>query len=171
MKLTDGERLLTVMLTEVMEALQLNREIDPALIKTLACNGDDWAIKRKYSGIFTRDPVDPEIVSETTNILWMWGIVEDGLSKLTGSDADEAKTWFATEFYGFDGNNDPHYGVAHTMINELGEFAEFKDRALNSHTQTSLNRYRRMYEKFDKYVAAGGAAPLSMNALRDIFKN
>ncbi len=33
MKLTDGERLIVVMLAEVMEEMGLNREIDPALVK------------------------------------------------------------------------------------------------------------------------------------------
>ena len=75
MKLTDGERLIAVMLAEVMEALKLNREVDPALIKTLVCSGDDWAIKRKYSGIFNSGGPTAEEVSETTNILWMWGII------------------------------------------------------------------------------------------------
>ncbi len=168
MNLTDGERLLAVMLAEMMEAMKLNNEIDPSLIKTLVCNGDDWAIKRKYSGIFASESPTDEQVTETTNILWMWGIVEHSLAELTGAQADEAKGWHWTSFGGFDGNNDDHYGIAHTMINELGEFQDFKDRGLNSHTQSSLPRYRAMYAKFDKYVNAGQASPLSFEALRDL---
>ena len=68
MKLSDGERLIVVMLAEVMEALKLNREVDPSLIKTLACGGDEWAIKRKYSGLFPSAGPTADDVSETTDI-------------------------------------------------------------------------------------------------------
>ena len=168
MKLTDGERLIAVMLAEVMEALKLNRDVDPSLIKTLVCNGDDWAIKRKYHGIFGSDGPTPEEVSETTDILWMWGIVEDSIAKLTGADAEEAKGWHRIKFGGFDANHDPHYGIAHTMINELDEFSSFKNRALDSHSQASLKRYRTMYATFDEYVRSNQAAPLTFESLREL---
>ena len=55
------------------------------------------------------------------------------------------------------------------MIEELGEFEQSRKGVnLNSHTQSSLPHYRRMYEKFYGYVQAGQAAPLSFYALRDI---
>ena len=169
MKLTDGERLIAVMLAEVMEALKLNRELDPALLKSLVINNDGWALRRKYSGIFESEAPSDEVVKETTDILWMFGIIESSIDRLTGDDAEEAKSWHYSQWHGFDGNNDPHYGVARTMIEELGEFEQSrKGINLNSHTQTSLPHYRRMYEKFYGYVQAGQAAPLSFDALRDV---
>lgn len=168
MKLSDGERLIVVMLAEVMEELKLNKEVDPSLIKKLAYNGDDWAIKHRYTHLFESTSATPEVVSETINILWMWGIIEHSLESLEGEQEAEAKEWRYTKFSGFDGNNDPHHGVAHTLIRELGDFPEFKQRELNSHTQTSLPRYQRIHQKFDKYVQSGDAAPLSFDALRDI---
>ena len=168
MQISDGERLIAIMLAELMEHLNISQEIDPTLVKSLLINNDGWAIKRKYSGIFSGESPSEGVVSETTNILWMWGIIESSLGKLTGAEAKEAGNWNWTEFAGFDGNNDDHYGVAHTMIEELGEFQSFKQRGLNSHTESSLPRYRQMYEKFDRYVKEGQAAPLSFNALRDL---
>ncbi len=168
MKLTDGERLITVMLSEVMEHLDLDGELDPSLIKKLVCGGDEWALKRKYSGIFGCEPPADGVVSETTDILWMWGIIESSIAKLEGAEAETAKGWHYTNFGGFDGNNDPHYGVAQTMVRELGEFADFAHRDLNSHSQSSLPRYREMYGKFETYVHSGNAAPLSFEALTDI---
>lgn len=168
MKMSDGERLIVVMLAEVMEALEINKEIDPKLVKSLAIDNAGWAIKRKYSGIFTSEAPSDGIVSETTNILWMWGIIESSISKLSGSEANEASSWHWNKFSGFDGNHDDHHGVAQTMVEELGEFQSFKNRGLNSHSQSSLPRYRRMYEKFDQYVQSGQAAPLSFDALREL---
>lgn len=168
MKLTDGERLIVVMLAEVMEALKLDKEIDPALVKTLAYNHDDWAIKYKYSALMGSESPADEEVSETTDLLWMWGIIESGIGKLTGAEAQEAESWTWNRFGGFDANNDAHYGIAHTLINHLGAFSDLKDHALNSHSQASLARYRTMYPKFDGYVQTGNAAPLSFDALRDL---
>lgn len=168
MKLTDGERLIVVMLAEVMEALKLNREIDPSLIKTLACNHDDWAIKYKYSALAGSEAPSDADVKETNDLLWMWGIIESGISKLGGTEAEEAKGWHWARFHGFDANHDPHYGIAHTLLNHLDAFSDLKDHALNSHSQGSLPRYRAMYEKFDRYVHEGKASPLQFEALRDL---
>lgn len=167
MKITDGERLIAFMLAEVMEALKLDSEIDPSLIKALL-GGDEWAIKRKYHGLFDTETRTPEEVTETTNLLWMWGIIEHSISKLTGEQADEAKGWHWTKFDGFDGNHDAHYGIAQTMIQRLGEFESFKDRGLNSHSQMTLPRYRSMFSKFEDYVHSGDASPLPFNALREV---
>lgn len=168
MKLSDGERLIVVMLAEVMQELKINKEIDPSLILTLAYGRDDWAIKHKYHGLFEEgQQTDPE-VRETIDILWMWGIIEDSLGKLSGDDATESKSWPIRKFQGFDGNNDRHYGIASTLINEIGDFGNFKGRDLNSHSQTTLPRYREMYNKFNGYIQAGQAAPLSVDALRDL---
>ncbi len=169
MQMSDGERLIAVMLAEIMEALKLDREIDPALVKTLVMNNDGWALKRQYSGLFSSEPTSSRVVTETTNILWMWGIIEHSIAKLTGSDADEAKGWHWNKWDGFDANNDDHYGVARTMIEDLGEFSDSRKGVnLNSHSQASLPRYLRMYEKFNAYVQSSKASPLSFEALRDL---
>lgn len=168
MKFSDGERLILVMLAEVMEEMNLNREIDPSLVKTLVYNNDEWALKRKYSGLFSSEGLSDPEVKETGDILWMWRIIEHNIAELTGEEADEAKGWNFTKFTGFDGNHDRHHGIAHTMIQTLGESQDFKDRALDSHTQGSLPRYRAMYAKFDGYVKSGKASPLSFDALRDL---
>jgi uncharacterized protein YfbU (UPF0304 family) len=168
MKLSDGERLIVVMLAEVMQSLKLNNEIDPSLILNLASSRADWAIKHKYHHLFGEGQANDPEVQETIDILWMWGIVEDSLSNLTGTEANEANSWPMTEFRGFDGNNDRHFGIASILINELNEFSEFKDRYLNSHSSGTLPRYREMYKKFYGYIESGEASPLSFDTLRDI---
>lgn len=169
MKLTDGERLIAIMLAEVMEALKLNREIDPALVKSLLIYNDEWALRRKYPSLFDSEAPADEVVEETSDILWMFSIIESSIKKLKGAEADEAIKWPYNQWRGFDGNNDPHFGVARTLIVELGEFADSRKGVnLNSHTQSSLPRYQRMYEKFDGYLKAHQASPLSFDALRDL---
>src|SRR5690242_18570640 len=148
MKLSDGERLIVVMLADVMQAMGLNHEIDPTLVKRLAVNHDDWAIASRYHGIFDGEgPSDAE-VSETHEILSMWSWIEHSISQLEGAEAEEAANFHHSQFSGFDGNNDPHFGIAHTMINDLGYYDEFADRNLNSHSRATLERYRRMLPQY-----------------------
>lgn len=169
MQMSDGERLIAAMLAEVMEALKVNQELDPVLIKTLVINNDGWALRRTYPGLFDSEPPADEVVKETTDILWMFGIIESSIARLSGAEAAEAAGWYYNQWRGFDGNNDPHYGVAHTMITTLGDFGESrKGINLNSHSQTTLPHYLEMYEKFDGYVRSSQASPLSFDALRDI---
>jgi uncharacterized protein YfbU (UPF0304 family) len=169
MKFTDGERLIAVMLAEVMEALKLDQELDPTLVKSLVISNDGWALRRKYSGLFDSEAPSDEVVKETGDILWMFSIIEDSITRLSGAEAEEAKGWFNNKWNGFDGNNDDHYGVARTMIEELGEFSQSRQGVnLNSHTQSSLPQYRRMYETFEGYLKSSQASPLSFNALREI---
>lgn len=169
MELSNGERLIIVMLAEVMEALKLHQGIDPSLVRSLVINNDGWALRRKYSGIFQSQPPTDEVVAETTNILWMWGIIESSIQRLNGAEALEAEGWHWRSFGGFDANNDPHYGVARTIIEELHEFRESRNGTnINSHSQASLPRYRQMFDRFEGYVAAGQAAPLPFEALRDL---
>lgn len=168
MQLSDGERLIVVMLAEVMEAMGLNRELDPALIKTLAINHDDWAIAHKYQGIFSSEAPDDAVVKETHDILWMWQVLEDSIAKLQGADAEEAATWHYNKFTGFDGNHDPHFGVTHTLVKDLGLYSDFSDRGFNSHSQATLPRYREILAKFDASMQSNHGEPLSVDKLREI---
>ncbi|WP_112384010.1 YfbU family protein [Sphingomonas carotinifaciens] len=169
MQMSDGERLIAIMLAEVMQELKIDRELDPKLVKTLVMDKDEWALRRVYPGIFDSEEPSDEVVKETGDILWMFSIIESSVGRLSGAAADEAKGWHYKQWRGFDGNNDPHYGVARTMIETLGEFSDSRKGVnLNSHTQSTLPRYRRMYEKFHAYVQASEASPLSVDALRDL---
>ncbi|WP_444667191.1 YfbU family protein [Cereibacter changlensis] len=168
MKFSDGERLTIVMLSEIMQALKIEREIDPGLVKRLVCGGDDWAIKRKYPGIFSEDAPEEEHISETSRLLMMWRVIEEKLGELSGREADEAKGWPHTEFLGFDANHDPHYRVAQTLIQDLDDFEYFSGRPLNSHSQASLPNYRLMHEKFRLHRETDDTASLPFPVLKYI---
>lgn len=168
MKLSDGERLLVVMLAEVMEELKLNREIDPALVRKLAIYHDDWAIAQKYHGIYDSESPSDADVKETHDILSMWSFIEYSIGELQGEEAKEAAGFHHTQFSGFDGNNDPHHGIAQTLIKDLGLYSEFASRGLNSHSRATLARYRTMLPKFDKAMEGATGEPLPINVLRDL---
>jgi len=168
MQLSDGERLIAVMLADVMESMGVNRDVDPTLVKRLLFNRDEWALTWEYPGTFDGESPTDEVIKETSDILSMWSFIEFSIGELKGEDAEAAKSFPRTEFGGFDGNNDPHYGVAHTLINDLGRWTEFKDRPLNSHSRATLERYRRMLPKYKAAMDGWIDGPLPLEALRDI---
>ncbi|WP_407157694.1 YfbU family protein [Bradyrhizobium sp. STM 3557] len=51
---------------------------------------------------------------------------------------------FHPRFDGFDGNNDPHFGIAGFLIDDLGLWAEQRERPRNSHSRSTLGIYRKM---------------------------
>ncbi len=149
MQMTDSERLLAVMLADLMSGLGIQGEVDAGLIKRHVINGDLWAIKMSYPGIFPTEGPSDEIVEETIDIISMMSYIEYSVSTLTDEQQAEFAGIAKARFRGFDGNNDPHYGVAETLIKDLGRFSEFKDRALNSHSQATLASYRAMKPVYD----------------------
>lgn len=154
MKLSDGEKIIILMLTGLCEKLQIDGEMDPDFLRSAIFNNMSWAIKWKYSGIPFSDTEDPEVVKEVLDILDMWSGIErsyatldsdakDALRKDLGSFGDNPR------FQGFDGNNESeHVGTALFLVNELDRFTEFKGRNLNCHYLT-IDMHKRMLSKFE----------------------
>ena len=81
----------------------------------------------------------------------MW--TAGGYGKLSPSDKntlekDAAPFGKDVKFRCFDGNNEPHFHIAHYIINDLERFSHFTGRELNSH-HPSIEGYLRMYEVFE----------------------
>jgi len=152
MELTDGERLILVMLADLQEALKVRGEVDPGFIKRAVINKDGWAIAMEYSGLFMSGDLPPE-VEETIDILAMFSHVESAIDNLDDPDRSRLQAHRNAKFAGFDGNNDSHYGHAHTLIRDMGRFSEFDGRALNSHSRGSLPRYQDMYQRYQPVLS------------------
>lgn len=151
MGFSNGERLILAMLCDISKKLGARHEIDPALvIKSLGTY--EWGLAWEYSGLVDGD--NPPAVEETANILTMWRMLEQVYANLPEAEQQRVREAIdrgddPVKFPGFDGNHDEHYGIAQYMIRDLGRFEHFKDHYLNSHTQSTLPRHRRMLERFD----------------------
>jgi hypothetical protein len=51
MKLSDGEKLILLMLSEVFEKLKVEGSIDPALVKNAIFHDHPWALKWEYERV------------------------------------------------------------------------------------------------------------------------
>lgn len=175
MKISDGEKLILLMLSELYDKLGVDGEIDPDFIRSAIFSDNLWGIRWKYSGIPFEEEKDPEIVKEVIDILDMWSFIEHSYDELS----EEEKAYVEKEaepfgkdpkFRGFDGNNESeHMGTAYFIVNDLDRFESFKGRDLNSHCP-SIEAYRRMLSVFDPIRKTLTFKPLSAENIVKILK-
>ena len=169
-KLSDGEKLIVLMLSELYEKLEVDGEIDPGFIKSAIFSDNLWGITWKYSGIPFEARDTPTVVREVIDILDMWNFIEDSYERLTDEDkarlATEAKPFGEDpEFRGFDGNYETeHFGAALFIVNDLDRFVRFKGRSLNSH-YPSIDTYRRMLPAFSEIRKSLGPKLMTVEQL------
>jgi uncharacterized protein YfbU (UPF0304 family) len=152
MNLSDGEKLILFMLSEIYEKLRVDGEIDPKFVAKALRSGHLWAIKRKYYGIY--DALannNSDVVKDVAAILVMWDVMEAAYDRLTKDQKDELHRQTGlkeVKFVGFDANTEEHhYGVLMFLIDEMDEFSTFKGRDLNTN-QPAVGSYTRMLAVF-----------------------
>jgi hypothetical protein len=176
MDLSNGEKLILMMMCEIYEQLGVEGEIDAGFVKTAITGGHPWALKVKYPGIFDmRNPSD-ETVSEVNNVLAMWSALEWGYSNLSddgrGVIAKEARPFGDNvRFPGFDGNEESeHYSVARFLIDSMGSWQEFRGHDLNSHAPV-IDRYRRMLAAYRRMTSpASAGTPMKADDIASVMK-
>jgi len=153
MQLTDGEKLILIMLSEIHEKLAIPNGIDPKFVRDAIYSGNAWGLKWKYAGIFDSAESPDDVRHDVVNILDMWSFMESSYKDLSNADKtrieNEAHPFGDARFSGFDGNNESEYiSVARFLIDHLDRFTDFKGRDLNSH-MPSIDRYSRMFLVFE----------------------
>lgn len=154
--LSDGEKLITLMLTDVIERLGIKTNTNIDLVRNVIYGGHYWALGWEMPGIFHGHIDKRSRVSFVVDILDMWDFLEESFDKL--SDTDKARLAEAAvpfgnhvRFPGFDGNYESEYlSIARFLIDDLSRFSRFKDKKhdMNSHHPT-LETYGAMYRAFE----------------------
>lgn len=153
MKVTDGEKLILLMLGELYEKMNVQGDIDPDFIRSAIFEEQTWSIPWKYSGIPFENQDTPDIVNEVLDILDMWSFIEASYNQLTDEEkliieADANPFGKNPKFEGFDGNNESEYmSTASFIVNQLDRFSEFSGRSFNCH-YPSLDMHHRMLSVF-----------------------
>lgn len=173
MRITDGEKLILLMLSEIYVKLGVDGEVDPDFIRSAIFSDNTWSIPWKYVGIPFEEQDTPEVVKEVLDVLDMWSMIERSYENLSNED----KKWVEKnaepfgenpQFFGFDGNNETEYmGTASFLVNDLDRFEWFKGRNFNSHRPT-INTYRRMFSVFKRIVEDVNIQYLSPQNIVDI---
>ena len=154
-RLSDGEKLIVLMLCDLYKHLKVEGEFDPDIITDAIVGGHYWGIRWEYGGLLDARADSRQVLDEVNDILDMWLFIERAYGELPQEDKSRIETEVGLlgehpSFQGFDGNNEiEHLGVAYFLIKKLGRFKSFKERGddLNSHVPV-VDRYRRMLEFF-----------------------
>ena len=153
-RVSDGEKLIMMMLRDLYKHQKIDGDIDPEFIQDALLGGHYWGLQWQMSGLLHDHADASAIVSETIDILEMWHFIESGYAAL--SDAEKTRVEKEAEpfgkyvkFPGFDGNNETeHLGIANFLVNKMERFDIFKGRSLNSH-MPSIEGYKRMLSVFE----------------------
>jgi uncharacterized protein YfbU (UPF0304 family) len=176
MNLTDGEKLILMMLAEIHEKVGIKNGIDPTFVKEAIWSGNAWGLKWKFPGVFDTSETPESVRDEVLDVLDMWSLIEWSYKDL--SKADKARVEKEAEpfgknvrFRGFDGNNESkHLNVARFLIDHLDRYSDFKNRDLNSH-MPSIDAYRRMFKVFESMRnSLGGRGSLDASQIIEILK-
>ena len=175
MNITDGEKLILLMLSELYEQFDIEGEINPEFIKSAIFSQNLWGIPWKYSGIPFESQETPPVVKEVLDILDMWSFIEYAYKELSEEDRqqleEDAQPFGRNpRFQGFDGNNESEYmNIASFLINDLERFQEFKGRGLNAHMPT-LETHHRMLSVFEKIRNSLISGPMSLAQLTTLLR-
>lgn len=176
MNLSDGEKLILMMLSDISKKVGAGREIDPDFVSHTLAYDQTWGFRWKFSGIpFTQQENPPE-VSETVDILDMFSLTIQHFKRLPDAEQASIKKELGyaagglEQFPGFDGNHDEHYGVAQYLVEHLDRFTSLPGATSNSHSQSSLPRYREMLKIFLPMRSKLGEGDLTADDIISIFK-
>jgi uncharacterized protein YfbU (UPF0304 family) len=175
MQLTNSEKLILIMLSEVHEKLGINGEsgVDPKFIQSAIYSGQSWGVEWKYSWIFDNPDAQPPELNDVINILDMWSIVEEAHEAFDDgqkAELEEMAAPFGRDpgFPGFDDNEEGEFSSIATFLTEhLDRFTRFKGRICDSDSP-SVAEYRRMYRVFETIQPALFDRRLTINELAQI---
>jgi uncharacterized protein YfbU (UPF0304 family) len=175
MPISDGEKLILAILSDVHKHLRINGEIDPNFVMETLASGHLWGFKWKYSGLALAGDPEPPALRETCDILDMYRLLTSSFDRLSPTDQQQVRAGAAPyddfiKFQGFDGNNDDHYGIVHYLTEQLDRYPEHKGQHLNSHTSTTLPKYQRMLAVYNPMINLHPASGLSTAQLIQILK-
>lgn len=158
MKLSDGEKLILVMLADLYKHLDVKGDIDADFVSEAITSDHLWALPVEYSGTFSSGEARDQTVDEVHRVLSMWSVIEASTAGLGAADRKRLKDEVqiggdAPRWPGFDGNHESsHMSVAGFMIDRMNFYPEFKGRGRNSHMPTlaTANRMHAVFKKIQE---------------------
>ncbi len=175
MHITDGEKLILLMISDLHDKFEIESEIDSEFIRSAILKENTWGIPWKYPGLQFEDQSKPAELSLVLDILDMWTSIEHSYARLNPEEKafvhEHAKPFGDDpKFKGFDGNNEPEYiNITYFLINDLDRFTNFKGRGLNAH-MPMIDTYSRMTPTFKKIADQTSSFQLSKENLVKVLK-
>lgn len=178
-RLSDGEKLTSLMLCGLIKKLDLDVDIDVDLVEKVIYGGHYWALSWEMPGIFHTHADKEGRVGFVVNVLDMWSFMEEAFEVLNDEDRKRLVEEVGprgqnVRFIGFDGNNESAYlSIARFLVGDLNRFSRFKTGKqvdLNSHCPT-VQRYSRMLKTFEPIRKKLVGRHLSVDELAAMLKS
>ncbi|WP_311568389.1 YfbU family protein [Photobacterium arenosum] len=154
MNLSKEQQLITLLLCEIHQALDIQDGLDSKLISKAITGGHQWALEWELEGsLIPTENHTEEQLTFVIDVLDMYDALEASYERFTDEEcqliADETQTEEPTRFPGFDGNNEFAYlSIAKFMVQDMEDrFTRFRGRIVNSHMPTTAI-YERMLEVY-----------------------
>lgn len=156
MKLTDGEKLIALMLADLMKHLQCESEIDPQVVEDAITGGRLWTLKRKvYYGLFAGQEPEESEIDEVRAVLSMCHRLESAIENLEPDDLAEIPHNKRKLYRGFAVDAEEQYAdIAAYMIENDKKGYRFDDR-LRTDDEEQMPTYRRMLAIYEKVKPRG----------------
>jgi uncharacterized protein len=170
MNLSEGERLILVMLCDIHKALNLKSTIDLDALKPLILETRSNGAERPVNGASGDHRDRTAVTTEVSDILDMWSAIERGYKHLSVEEKREVEIGAGplgrgVRFSGFDAESEIAYrDIAHVMIEEAGQFERFQGRNLDAH-MPALAGYRRMLRLYGPIRSVSGDRRLDVQQI------
>ncbi len=170
MNLSEGERLILVMLCDIYKALDLKGAVDPDALKPLILSAGSNGAAHAVNGALGNHHSRTAVATEVSEILDMWSAIERGYKHLSVEErrmveAEAGPLGRGVRFSGFDVKSEiEHRGAAHHLIEVTGLFERFQGRNLDAH-MPALAGYRRMLRLYAPMRSGSGNRRLDVRQI------
>ena len=147
-QLTFTERLILANQFKILSIIDKNDSDSHKYCEEIVTHGYEGFYGELYTEI--QNPILEEICTETCNILNMYREVENAIA-LLNDDEKEKVDLEKINFQGFDANNDRHFGFMTFLVDKSGRYDEYKGKDINSHTMSSIGKYKRILRTFNTF--------------------
>ena len=137
--LTVTERLIIKNQLNILSLL--DQDSDYTALKKIVSLGIEGMYPFLFEEVSSKT-IPKEIYTETHEILDMYRIIGNDIDDSTLPNINRIK------FNGFDANHDDHYYIMQIFVKDMNRYEEYKNKGFNSHSQTSLDRYRKILAKY-----------------------
>lgn len=124
-----------------------------------------------YAGMYDElfetisEEVPPEITEEIEQILHMYIVINNCVNQLNDTQKEEIDLR-RLDFEGFDGHQE-HYHQ-YSLLRDMDRYEMFEDYPMDSHSGTSIVKYRKMLREFNQIIESKDRHELSFEELQQI---
>lgn len=128
----------------------------------------DWFSIRYPQSLDIEKEISEELCKEVQEILWMFIKIKDSIESLSEKDKEGLEISYL-EFDGFDHLNDDPYVHYTNFLQSIPSFY-LEDAGKNSHSPSSLERYKKMLAYFQDQLSYWRYWDLTRDELQELIK-